>query len=150
MISVGNMRRGLKIGRGFTFLEIMFVVAIIGILLSIAIPRIAGRTQKTKIKAARLQIAQFKTALGAYEMDVGSFPTTSQGLKALVERPPDVPEEDWQGKYMDNIPKDPWHEEYIYRSPGEHNPDYDLFSKGPDRQEGTEDDITNWDEEEEG
>ncbi|MCD6384733.1 type II secretion system major pseudopilin GspG [Candidatus Sumerlaeota bacterium] len=134
--------------RGFTFLEIMFVVAIIGILLSIAIPRFTGKAQRAKIRAAKFQIAQFKTVLGAYEMDVGSFPTTAQGLKALVERPPDVPEEDWHGKYIDSIPKDPWHQEYIYRSPGEHNPDYDLFSKGPDRQEGTEDDITNWEEEE--
>ncbi len=132
---------------GFTFLEIMFVVAIIGILLSIAIPRFVGRTQKARIEAAKLQIQHFKTSLGAYEMDIGTFPTTSQGLKALLERPSDVYEEDWNGKYMDNIPKDPWHEEFIYKSPGDHNEDFDLFSKGPDRQEGTEDDITNWEEE---
>lgn len=129
---------------GFTFLEIMLVVVIIGLLLSIAGPRLVGKKRRAQIETARFQIASFKTALGAYEMDVGSFPMTSQGLAALLQRPPDVPEEDWHGPYLDKIPKDPWHEDYIYRSPGEHNPDYDLFSKGPDRQEGTSDDIVSW------
>ena len=96
-----------------------------------------------------MQITNMKTALGAYEMDVGEFPSTSQGLKALIERPSDVAEEDWHGPYMDAVPKDQWHEELIYRKPGEHSPDYDLFSKGPDKEEGTDDDIVSWQKEEE-
>ena len=120
------------------------VVVIIGILMSIAIPQLTGKSQKARINAAKFQIGIFKTALGNYEMDVGEFPSTSQGLKALEERPSDVAEDDWDGPYMDEIPKDPWQQEYIFRSPGEHSKYYDLSSKGPDRQEGTEDDITNW------
>lgn len=134
----------LKGRKGFTFLEIMMVVVIIGILMSIAIPRFAGRSEKAKLRAAKLQIKHFQTALGQYEMDVGSFPSTSEGLKALVERPSDVSEEDWDGPYIDAIPKDPWHEEFIYKSPGDNSPDYDLFSKAKDREEGTDDDITSW------
>ncbi len=130
--------------RGFTFLEIMMVVVIIGILMSIVIPRFAGRTRTAKINAAKMAIGNLKTALGAYEMDVGAFPSTSEGLKALVERPSNVPEEDWHGPYMETIPEDPWHQEFIYNYPGEHGPDFDLMSKGPDRQEGTDDDITSW------
>lgn len=131
---------------GFTFLEIMLVVIIIGLLLSLVGPRIVGRARRAKEEATRIQIAHFKTALGAYEMDVGTFPTTSQGLKALVERPSEVSEDDWNGPYLSEnfVPKDPWGEEYIYKSPGEHNPNFDLSSKGNDRQEGTSDDIVSW------
>lgn len=133
-----------KYKRGFTFMEIMFVVVIIGILLGLVGPKLVGKSKKAKIKAAEAQISNFKTSLNSYEMNVGEFPSTSQGLKALVERPSDVEEDDWEGPYMDDIPKDPWNREYIYKSPGEHNKDFDLSSMGPDRQEGTEDDITNW------
>jgi general secretion pathway protein G len=136
--------RGTRRKKGFTFLEIMMVVVIIGILMSIAIPQLTGKSKKARINAAKFQIGIFKTALGNYEMDVGEFPSTSQGLKALVDRPSEVAEEDWDGPYMDKIPKDPFNQEYIFRSPGEHSKYYDLASKGPDKQEGTEDDITNW------
>ena len=135
--------------KGFTFLEIMMVVVIIGILMSIAIPQLTGKSQKAKINATKFQLGVFKTSLGQFEMDTGTFPSTSDGLKALMERPSDVAEEDWDGPYMEKIPKDTWHEDYIYRFPGEHNKYYDIFSKGPDRQEGTEDDLTNWSDEEE-
>jgi general secretion pathway protein G len=133
----------------FTFLEIMFVVVIIGILLAIVGPRLARRGAKARTAACRAQIHNFKVALASYELEVGQFPDSNQGLKALIERPSEVDENAWDGPYFDGqaIPKDPWGNEYQYKSPGEHNKDYDLWSFGPDRQDNTEDDVRNWTEE---
>jgi len=132
--------------RGFTFLEIMLVVVIIGILAAIVGPSITGRTEKAKRAAAAGQITNFETALKNYELDVGEFPSTTQGLKALIEKPPEVPDTAWDGPYLDKnyIPLDPWKRPYVYKSPGEHNKNFDLYSIGKDGQEGTEDDIVNW------
>ena len=138
--------------RGFTFLEIMLVVVIIGILFSIVGPRLIGRADKARRHATKAQIGSIKTALSLYEMDIGNFPTTAEGLKALLERPSDVSEDLWDIPYLDgrSALKDAWKRELIYVCPGEHNKDsYDLYSKGKDNKEGTEDDITNWEEEEE-
>ena len=132
-------------GQGFTFLEIILVVAIIGILDGIVGPRLVGQAKKAKITATRMEINGIKISLGRYEMDHDRFPTSSEGLRALVVRPSSVREDVWD-KYMDSLPKDDWSEEYIYKYPSEHDMDFDLSSKGPDRIEGTEDDITNWDE----
>ncbi len=139
-----KLKTSYTLKRGFTFMEIMFVVVIIGILLGLVGPKLVGKSKKAKISATEAQIKNFKTSLNTYEMNVGQFPTTSQGLKALIERPSDVDEDDWQGPYMEDIPKDPWKRDYIYKSPGEHSTDFDLASMGPDRQEGTEDDIVSW------
>lgn len=133
----------LRSKRGFTLMEIILVVVIIGIMLTLVAPRITGRTKKARITAAKNQIQAFITALQMYEMDVGAFP---KDLKALVEKPSDVSEEVWDGPYLpaNEIPLDPWNREYHYRSPGEHFKDYDIWSDGPDGQSGTEDDITSW------
>lgn len=130
---------------GFTFLEIMLVVAIIGILAAIVGPRLVGKSQQAKVSATKSAMGAVKTALQAYEIKAGSFPTTGEGLKALVQRPSSVPEEDWE-KQMDKMPKDAWGEEFVYAYPSNHGMDFDLSSKGPDRQEGTADDINNWDD----
>jgi general secretion pathway protein G len=133
--------------KGFTFLEIMFVVVIIGILLSILAPRLVGKSEKARVMATKAQMNSIKTALQGYEMHIGAFPSTSQGLKALFERPSDVSEDDWDGPYLDGSYsqlKDAWGHEFTYKQPGEHSKDYDLFSKGHDNQEGTDDDIINW------
>ena len=129
----------------FTFLEIMLVVTIIGIILGIAGPRIVGKAKKAKINACKASMSGIKTALLTYEMTVGDFPTTSQGIKALVVKPSDVDEADWD-RQMDTVPTDPWRQVFVYRYPSEHGMDFDLSSKGPDRSEGTEDDINNWDD----
>lgn len=134
------------IRRAFTFIEIMFVVVIIGVLLAVAVPKLTGQSQKAKIKATELAIRNVGVALKRYEMEVGSFPTTSQGLMALIEKPSTVAEGEWGGPYLDDEtePKDSWGKKLNYRSPGEHKKDYDLWSNGPDGQEGNDDDVVNW------
>jgi general secretion pathway protein G len=130
--------------RAFTFLEIMFVVVIIGILLALVGPRLVGRTQSARIEATRAQITNLETALKTFEMDMGRFP---ESLEEIVKDPDDVDDKSYRGPYMDKVPKDAWGEEFIYRAGrnARHNKrSYDLASKGPDKSEGTEDDITNW------
>jgi general secretion pathway protein G len=126
--------------QGFSFLEIMMVVMIIGILVAVVGPKILGRTDKARIQATKLQLKNLRTALNDFEMTVGSLPTTDQGLEALVRRPSDVPEDQWEQK-MEELPKDAWGEAFVYRCPGEGDREYDLFSKGKDRKEGSEDDV---------
>jgi len=133
--------------KGFTLIELMVVVIILGILAAIVLPKFTGRTEQARIKAAESQIQVFSTALEAYELDNGRYPTTEQGLQALVKKPtiPPIPN-NWRGPYLQKkIPKDPWGNPYIYKCPGTHNPSsYDLYSYGPDGKEGGGDDITNW------
>jgi general secretion pathway protein G len=129
----------------FTLMEMILVVVIIGLLAALVLPRVVGWGEKARIAAAKAQIGSFKTALGGFERAVGRFPSTSEGLRALIEKPPNLPEGvEWE-RFLDEsvIPQDPWAGEYVYRSPGAVNPDYDLFSRGPDGQEGTDDDIGN-------
>ncbi|HNY25982.1 MAG TPA: type II secretion system major pseudopilin GspG [Candidatus Sumerlaeota bacterium] len=126
---------------GFSFLEIMMVVMIIGILVAVVGPKILGKTDKARVQATKLQLKNIQTSLNDFEMTVGSLPTTDQGLDALVHRPSDIPEDQWERK-MDEMPKDAWNESFVYRCPGEGEREYDLFSKGKDKKEGTEDDIS--------
>jgi general secretion pathway protein G len=132
----------------YTFIEIMVVVIIIAILAAIVMPKFAGRTEDARISAAQSQIANFQTALNTYNLDTGKYPTTEQGLNALVQKPTSPPvSPDWRGPYLSKktIPDDPWKNSFKYASPGKHNPEsYDLYSMGPDGQEGGGDDITNW------
>ena len=135
----------LRRGRGgFTFLEIMLVVVIIGILASIVGPKLVGQTGKAKAAAAKAQIASFKTALSTYEMAMGDFPKTEQGLRALVTIPSGVSKEDWGDGFWDDveIPLDPWHKPYNYVYPGTKGLHYDLWSDGPT--DSKDDDIANW------
>ena len=128
---------------GFSFLEIMMVVMIIGILVAVVGPKLVGRTRRAQVAAAKDQIKSFETSLQMYEMEVGSFPSTEQGLDALVNKPSNVSKDTWS-QAMKEIPVDPWKEPFIYRCPGEHGGEYDLVSKGADTKEGTEDDINNY------
>ncbi|MBN2143706.1 MAG: type II secretion system major pseudopilin GspG [Candidatus Aureabacteria bacterium] len=138
-----------KRNEGFTLIEIMLVVIIIGILAGIILPRLSGKTNEARISAAKADInGTLSTALDLYELDTGKYPSTEQGLHALLEKPADssVPQ-NWKGPYLKKkqVLKDPWSREYLYESPGKNNQDYDLASAGPDGNMGTEDDITNWD-----
>jgi general secretion pathway protein G len=121
--------------RGFTLVELLVVVLIVGLLVGIVAPRFFGQVSKSEITAARAQIDALDKAVQAYRMDTGKFPTSAQGLRVLVERPGDEPR--WRGPYMQSeVPLDPWGSPYVYRLPGATGRDYDLLSYGPDRRAG--------------
>ncbi|MCX7047775.1 MAG: type II secretion system major pseudopilin GspG [Candidatus Sumerlaeota bacterium] len=135
--------------RGFTFMEIMLVVVIIGILAAIVVPNIFHHGETARENATRTNLENIKTALQLYYLRVGEFPTTNQGLGALKTCPSDVDPNKWGNRpYLEGNPKDSWGNDFIYRSPGEHSQDFDLVSPGKDGQEGTADDIVNWQKEE--
>lgn len=134
--------------KAFTMIEVMLVVIIIGVLAAMVIPNMSGRGQQARVAAAKADIeANLTTALDLYELDNGQYPTTEQGLRALVQKPSSSPVPDnWNGPYLKkkSVPRDPWKREYVYASPGMNNEeDFDLSSHGPDGLE-SEDDIVNW------
>lgn len=126
--------------KGFTLIELMLVVVILGILVGMVVPRLTGRSQEARIAAARADIySSISLALDLYELDNGAYPS---GLADLLKKV------DGKGPYLKKKALDPWKKEYKYKSPGDHNKDdYDLYSAGPDGKEGTSDDVTNWEEE---
>jgi len=130
--------------RGFTFLEIMVVVAILAILATLVIPNLMGGADKAKIDATVIQIKSLQSALETYRLENSRYPTTEQGLKALVEKPTSEPMPSKWRKYIDEIPKDQWGNDYIYVAPGTKGA-YDIISAGPDGKAGTEDDIKSYD-----
>ena len=139
---------GMRDQRGFTFVEIMVVVAILAILAAIVVPRIMGRTDEAKITAAKVQMRNIEGALKLYKLDTGKYPRTEHGLEALVTKPTSgkVPNNWRKGGYLPAIPKDPWGTPFVYLSPGVHD-DYDLVSNGSDGEpggEGEEADIQSW------
>jgi general secretion pathway protein G len=136
--------------RGFTLIELMVVIVILGILAGLIIPRIMGRPDEARAAKARMQIESMETALKLYKLDNGNYPTTEQGLQALVEAPAAGGlAKNWrQGGYLEKgrVPKDPWDSDFVYISPGVHG-DFDLSCLGADGEaggEGKNKDINNW------
>ena len=128
--------------RGFTLIEIMVVIVILGILAGLVLPRFMGRTEEAKKVKAKLQIENLEGALKLYKLDTGTYPTTEQGLEALVQKPATgaVPANWREGGYLEKgkVPVDPWNRPYVYVSPGVKNKDFDLKSLGGDGEEGGE------------
>ncbi len=139
---------------GFTLVEMLVVLGILVVLVSLVAPRIIGSQKKADIKAAKTQIGMIKAALEHYALDTKSYPTTEQGLQALIERPADLDESvPWEGPYLSGaLPKDPWGNEYMYEYPGTHtnSDEPEIWSLGPDKEDNTEDDICSWDKTGEG
>ncbi|WBA82072.1 type II secretion system major pseudopilin GspG [Endozoicomonas sp. GU-1] len=130
---------------GFTLLEIMVVIVILGVLASMVAPNIIGNKDKADLQKAVSDIVALENALDMYKLENNNYPSTQQGLAALVSKPSGSPE---PRSYRDNgyirrLPKDPWGNDYLMLSPGEHGP-VDIFSSGPDGQPGTDDDTGNW------
>jgi len=127
---------------GFTLVELMLVVIIIGAMVAMVLPRLTGRSEQARVQVAEADIsANIATALKLYEMDNGNFPSTEEGLNALLNK--SAAALNWNGPYLERTPVDPWGKPYQYKCPGEHK-DYDLYSLGKDGAEGTEDDVANW------
>ena len=136
--------------RGFTLIEIMVVVVIIGLLAAFIVPRVMGRVDEARITKARADVQAIETAIAMYRLDTARLPTTEQGLKALVTQPEDPTLRNWKpGGYLARVSVDPWGNEYRYAYPGARGREYDLWSLGPDGQGGTpetdRDNIGNWD-----
>jgi general secretion pathway protein G len=132
--------------RGFTLIELLVVLVILGLLGSIVGPRVMKYLSKAKTDSARLQIQDFAATLDHYKLELGRYPTTDEGLKALVEQPSNA--EGWNGPYLKKkeVPKDPWGNEYSYRFPGQHG-EFDLYSLGADNAEGGDGenkDVASW------
>jgi len=131
-----------------TFIELMVVVVILGVLAALIMPRIVGRTDDAKRTAVKVQIRSLESALQLFKLDNAFYPSTQQGLKALVEKPASgkLPTNWKTGGYVPSVPKDPWGNDYIYLQPGTHG-EFDLLSYGADGERGGEDnnaDIENW------
>lgn len=134
-----------KVG-GFTLLELLVVLAILGLIAGLIGPQVMKHLGGAKTKTARLQIEELSVALDMYSLETGSYPSSQEGLAALIERPRELP--GWNGPYLKKkrVPQDPWNRDYLYRSPGQHG-DYDLYSYGADGKQGGQKqdaDINNW------
>ena len=132
---------------GFTLIELLLVLVILATLATVIVPKFTRRSEQAKTTAAKTDIANLELALDSFEIDISRFPTTSEGLRALVTKPSNADE--WKEPYIKRgVPKDPWGNEYVYKKPGQYNKySYDLSSAGPDGQIGGDDDIKNWTEE---
>jgi len=135
--------------RGFTLIEIMVVVVILGVLAAIIVPKFLGRPDEAKVTKAKVDIKSLEEALGLFKLDNGFYPSTEQGLKALVSKPEigRIPTKFPNGGYLKKVPADPWGTPYVYLSPGAQSPDFDVISYGADGQPGGENfdaDIKSW------
>lgn len=130
--------------RGFTLIELLLVLVILATLAALVVPKFAGRGEQARITAAKADISALETALDTFEVDTGRYPTTQEGLVALSSPPAGL--STWRGPYLKrSVVQDPWGNPYVYRHPGQRNTDgYDLYSAGPNGQEGDSDDIVNW------
>lgn len=133
---------------GFTLIEVMIVIVILGVLAALIVPRVMGRPDEARVVAAKQDIATIMQALKLYKLDTRRYPSTEQGLAALVQKPslPPVPDNWHAGGYLEKLPSDPWGQPYLYLNPGLHG-EIDVMSYGADRQPGgagVDADLGNW------
>jgi general secretion pathway protein G len=142
-----HFKRFTRDNTGFTLVELIVVVIIIGLLAGLVLPQFIRQEEKAKLKATRAQIELFATALDTFRLDVGRYPTSEEGLQALRQKPGGI--ERWDGPYLKkDLPLDPWGKSYNYKSPGDHGP-YDIVSYGADGVpggDGDNRDITSWEQ----
>ncbi len=133
-----------KSQRAFTLIELLLVLVILAVLAAVVVPKFTKRSEQARIAAAQTDISNMETSLDAFEVDTGRYPSSEEGLQALVEAPGSI--KNWKGPYLKKgVPNDPWGNPYNYRNPGSHNSTgYDLYSFGPDGHDGGGDDIDNW------
>ena len=135
-------RRTEKSEAGFTLMELVVVLVILGLLAAVVGPTVYKRMMGSRDQIAKIQISQLEGALNLYAFDMGRYPSSSDGLQALVQNPSGS--SSWKGPYLEKgVPLDPWDKTYIYRNPGTHGGDFDICSAGADGIEGTDDDICN-------
>ena len=141
------MQRRWRRAAGFTLIELIVVMVILVLLAALVTPRLLGRTEQGRQTATIAQISILENELQKYAIDNGSFPTSEEGLEALVREPSSAKK--WRGPYLKDaiMPQDTWGADYEYESPGQDDRDYDLWSKGKDGESGTDDDIKSWDPE---
>jgi general secretion pathway protein G len=128
-----------RVARGFTLIELMLVMVILAILAAVVVPRFSGKSEQARQTKAIADIATLKGALQRFEIENGRYPTTEEGLQALVEKPAGL--DSWKSAYIDQLMNDPWGQPYIYRCPGSNGKDFDLLSGGKDLHEGGGDDV---------
>ena len=150
MTQYKHSRAAMRRGRhaGFTLIEIMVVVIIIGLLAAVIVPQFLGRVDDARVTKAKQDVQAMQTALTMFKLDNYVYPTTDMGLKALAQKPDATTVKNWRpGGYLQHVNKDPWGNEYQYHLPGTHGGEYDLFSLGADGKpggEGYDADVGNW------
>jgi len=138
-----TMKHTRVVRRGFTLIELLLVLVILAVLAALVVPKFTNRSQQARETAAKTDLSNLETAINAFEIDTGRFPSGDEGLGALLQQPSNVT--GWRGPYLSRgLPKDPWGNPYAYKQPGQRNPSgFDLYSLGADGREGN-DDIGNW------
>lgn len=132
--------------KGFTLIELLLVMVILTVLAAVVVPKFTKRSEQARVTAANTDISNLEVALDAFEVDVGRYPTSTEGMKGLLDQPTGIKSGTWKGPYIKKgIPSDPWGNAYVYTIPGKHNTSgFDLHSYGPDGEDGGDDDIVNW------